>query len=283
MAQMPTARLRRLARELRRLRSECGLTRGEVTARTSINEVTLYRLEAGKGRPQRRTLLALLDTYGVEGDEREAILGLSTQAVEQGWLRPYHAELADEYVGYISFESEARSVRNYESLFVPGLLQTDGYARAVIRGAIPSATAKAVDQHVQARIERQALFAKDVPLELWAIVDEAALRRIVGSSKVMVEQLNHLAAMALEPYITVQVIPYSAGAHPGMHGSFVLMDFPDRDDPELVYIENMAGDLFLEADEDIRRYTQMFDHLRALALSPDNSTSLITAVAREIT
>jgi len=268
---------------MRNLRAASGLTREDVTERTSVNEATLYRLETAKGRPQRRTLIALLDTYGVGDAKREAILALSNQADEQGWLRPFHADLPDEYVGYISFEAEARSVRNYESLFIPGLLQTAEYARAVIRGVLPTATVKEVDQRVQARIERQAVFTKDAPLELWAIMDEATLRRMVGSPKVMVEQLNHLATIAAEPYMILQVIPFSSGAHPGMPGSFVLMDFPDPDDPPLVYIDSMAGDLFLEAEEDIRRYNQIFDHLRALALSPDDSASLIATLVREIT
>ncbi|MEV3874482.1 helix-turn-helix transcriptional regulator [Streptomyces sp. NPDC049906] len=282
MAQMPTARLRRLAREMRRLRSESGLTREDVATRTSVNEATLYRLEAAKGRPQRRTLMALLDAYGVDDAKREAILTLSTQASEQGWLRPYHADLPDEYVGYISFEAEARTVRNYESLFVPGLLQTKDYAQAVVRGVLPTATVKEVGQRVQARVERQTVFAKATPLELWAILDEAALRRVVGSPEIMAEQLHHLAEIAAEPYVTLQVIPFSAGAHAGMPGSFVLMDFPDPGDPALVYIDSMAGDLFLEADEDIRRYDHIFDHLRALALSPDESASLIATLVREI-
>lgn len=278
--QMPTARLRKLAREMRRLRSESGLTREEVTARTAVNEATLYRLEHGKGRPQKRTLIALLNEYGVDQQQREAILALSNQADEQGWLRPYHADLPDEYVGYISFEAEARSVRNYESSFIPGLLQTQGYARAVIKGVLPTATSKEVDQRVQARNERQGVFSKNDPLELWAIVDEAALRRTVGGTEVMVDQLNHLAKMAAEPYVTLQVIPFKSGAHPGMPGSFVLMDFAP-DDPLLVYIDSMAGDLFLEADEDVRRYNQIFDHLRAMALSPSDSADLIASVVRE--
>lgn len=280
--QMPTARLRRLARELRNLRSAAALTREDVTARTHVNEATLYRLETAKGRPQRRTLIALLDAYGVVDAKREAILALSNQANEQGWLRPYHADLPDEYVGYISFEADARSVRNYESLFIPGLLQTEAYAQAVIRGVLPTATTKEVDQRVQARVDRQVVFAKDHPLELWAIIDEATLRRAVGGSKVATGQLNHLLTMAEQPFVTLQVIPFGAGAHPGMLGSFVLMDFPEPDDPALIYIDSMAGDLFLEAEEDIRRYNQIFDHLRAQAKSPEDSRALIATLVREI-
>ncbi|MEU6488091.1 helix-turn-helix transcriptional regulator [Streptomyces sp. NPDC046887] len=279
--QLPTARLRRLAREMRRLRSEAGLTREDIAASTAINQATLYRLEYAKGRPQRRTLLTLLKEYGVEESQREAILVLASHAEEQGWLRPYHADLPDELVGYISFESEARSVRNYESSCVPGLLQTEGYAHAVIRGILPTASSEEVDRRVRARMERRAVFEKDQPLELWAILDEAVLRRTVGGTDTMTVQLNHLAKLAGEPHVTLQVIPFGAGAHPGMPGGFVLMDFPDAEDPALVYTETMNGDLFLEADEDIRRCGQIFDHLRALALSPDESAALIASVAQQ--
>ncbi|WP_371655549.1 MULTISPECIES: helix-turn-helix transcriptional regulator [unclassified Streptomyces] len=271
-----------MAAELRRLRVENDLTREDVSERTGINAATLYRIETARVRPQRRTLIALLSEYGVAEPQASEILALSRQADEQGWLRPYHADLPDEYTAYISFEAEARSVRNYESLFIPGLLQTEDYARAVIRGVLPTATTKEVDHRVQARIERRVVFEKERSLELWAIMDEATLQRMVGGPKVARAQLNHLLAMAEQPYVTLQIIPFGAGAHPGMPGSFVLMDFPDPEDPPVVYIDSMAGDLFLEAPEDIRRYEQIFDRLRAQALSPEGSTSLIAQLVRDI-
>ncbi|MEW2544873.1 helix-turn-helix transcriptional regulator [Streptomyces sp. NPDC047002] len=277
----PPIRLRRLAAELRRLRGVSGLTREDIAERTGINAATLYRIETAKVRPQRRTLVGLLDLYAVTDPQRSEILELSRTADEQGWLRPYHADLPNEYTAYISFEAEARGVRNYESLFVPGLLQTEDYSRAVIKGVWPTATTKEVDQRVQARVERQALFKKESPLELWAIVDEAALQRKVGGLNVMSEQLSRLVESAAEPYITLQVVPFGTGAHPGMPGSFVLMDFPEAVDPSVVYIDSMAGDLFLEAEEDIRRYNQIFDYLRAQALSPGDSIDLIDKVLRE--
>lgn len=281
--QAPPIRLRRLAAELRRLREISGLTRDDIAERTGINAATLYRIETAKVRPQQRTLVGLLDLYGVADPQRSEILALSRTADEQGWLRPYHADLPNEYTAYISFEAEARGVRNYESLFVPGLLQSEDYARAVIRGVLPMATPKEVDQRVQARVERQAVFEKEHPLELWAILDEAALRREVGGPGVMADQLNRLTKAAIDPHITLQVIPYATGAHPGMPGSFVLMDFPEAVDPSVVYIDSMVGDLFLEAEEDIRRYSQIFDHLRAQALSPNDSVALIGALVRETT
>ena len=274
-----TVRLRRLASELRQLRSVAELTREDVAERTGINPATLYRIEPGRGRPQRRTLTALLDLYGADEQQRDDLVDLARAADVQSWLQPHHSDLPELYTTYIGFEAEARSVRNYESLFVPGLLQTENYARAVIRGNLPMASEQDVETRVQARIERQTVLTKDTPLHLWAVIDEAALRRLVGGATVMREQLNALPAAARAPHVTVQVIPYAAGAHAGMQGSFVLMDFSNPADPALIYIDSMAGDLFLEAEADVRRYTLVFDNLRAVALSPDDSTNLITTLA----
>jgi transcriptional regulator with XRE-family HTH domain len=280
--QTPTVRLRRLAAELRRLRAAAELTRDDVTARTGINAATLYRIEKAVTQPQKRTLLALLNLYDVQEQQRGEILALLQGASDQGWLRPYHNELPEEYTAYISFEAEARAVRNYESLFIPGLLQTEAYARSVITGVLPMANTREVDQRVQARIERQTVLTKDNPLQLWAICDEAAVRRMVGGPKVMQEQLQHLRKVAAEPNVTLQIIPFSAGAHPGMPGSFALLSFPDADDPELIYIDSMAGDLFLEAEVDVRRFGGTFDNLRAEALSPGATSKLLTTLAQEI-
>ncbi|MFI9309537.1 helix-turn-helix domain-containing protein [Streptomyces triculaminicus] len=279
--QMPTVRLRRLAAELRRLRSGAHLTREDVTEQTGINTATLYRIETARVRPQQRTLTALLDLYAVGEPQRGEILALSREAGAQGWLRPYHSELPEEYTAYISFEAEARAVRNYESLFIPGLLQTEDYAHAVIKGVLPTASAREIEQRVRARIERQEVLTKVDPLSLWVIMDEAALRRVVGGLKVMREQMQRLMEVAAEPSVTLQVIPFNAGAHAGMPGSFVLMSFPEAEDPEIIYIDSMAGDLFLEAEADVRRYSTTFENLRAVALSPDASADLIAELVKE--
>jgi len=277
----PTVRLRRLAAELRRLRAAAGMSREQVTEQTGVNEGTLYRLETARARPQRRTLVALLDLYGVSGDARTGLLDIAKSADDQGWLRPYHAELPEEYAAYISFEAEARAVRNYESLFIPGLLQTEDYARAVISGTLPLATSTEVEQRVQARMERQARLSDTPPLGFWAILDEAAIRRMVGGSAVMRKQLAHLLEAAKQPNITLQVITFDMGAHPGMPGSFVYMGF-DAADPELVYVDTLAGDLFLEAEADLSIYASMFDHLRAIALSPTRTAGMISTVVESL-
>src|SRR5262249_13697204 len=176
----------------------------------------------------------------------------------------------------------AGSVRDYESLFVPGLLQTEGYTRAVVIATVPYASQDQVQQRVEIRLLRQQAITKGNPLKLWAIVDEAVLRREVGGPKVMAEQLRHMADMARQPHITFQVLPFKIGAHPGMFGAFAVMDFPDAADPGLVYIENIAGALFLEKTADVRRYAEYFDRLRAAALNPADSWQLVTRLTGEI-
>jgi transcriptional regulator with XRE-family HTH domain len=271
-----------LAAELRRLRKGADLTREDVSDKTGINNATLYRIETARARPQARTLTSLLNLYEVDDEQRDYLTGLCRDATQQGWLRPYHSELPEEYTAYISFESEAQGVRNYESLFIPGLLQTEDYARSVIRGVLPSATEAEVEDRVRARIERQEGLAKDTPLKFWAVLDEAALRRVVGGPAVMRTQLDHLVSAAKAPNVTFQVIRFGAGAHPGMPGQFVLMDFVDPMDTNLIYIDTMAGDLFLESAADISRYRAIFDNLVAVALSPNDSASLVAEIASEL-
>ncbi|GAB3819836.1 helix-turn-helix domain-containing protein [Micromonospora zhanjiangensis] len=276
--QPPTVRLRRLAADLRGLRTTARLTRDEVSEKTGINPTTLYRIETAKVRPQRRTLMAMLDMYGVtDEDRRSELIALSRQAAQLGWLQAYESELPELYTTYISFEAEARSVHNYESLFIPGLLQTESYAREVISAGLPLASTEDIHTRVEARLQRQESLRKKEPIRLWAIIDEAVLYREVGGGEIMREQLEALVTSAAQPHVTLQVIPFTTGAHAGMPGSFVVMDFPDPADPALVYIDSMAGDLFLEREADVRRFATTFEHLQATALDPAGSIKTIEA------
>jgi transcriptional regulator with XRE-family HTH domain len=275
--QTPTVRLRRLAAELRSLRATSGLTRETVVERTGINAATLYRIEHGRVRPQTRTLRTLLDLYGVDQEQQAELVALLRDARQRGWLHAYQSELPEHYTTYIGFEGEAHSVWNYESLFVPGLLQTEDYARAVIRGGLPNASRDEVERRVEVRMERQALLHSENPVNLWGIVDEAALRRQVGGQEVMQAQFQHLIEVSELPHVTFQVIPFDAGAHPGMPGSFILLQFGDAAIPDVIYVDTMAGELFLEEVADVRRYKLVFEHLRAVAASPEASLSLVTS------
>jgi transcriptional regulator with XRE-family HTH domain len=278
----PTARLRRLASELRRLRAASGLSREDVSERTGINTATLFRVETARARPQARTLLTLLDLYQVTDPARADLAALARQSAEQVWLQVFSSELPEEYTAYISFEGEARSLLNYECQFVPGLLQTEDYARAALRAGLPAASKEEIENLVQARMSRQGVLDREEPPRLWVIVDEAVIRRRVGGPAVMRAQLSRLAEAADLPHVTFQVIPFDVGGHPGMAGSFVIMKFGEPAASEVVYIENIAVDLFLEQDNDLTRYNGIFEHLRALALPPEASASLAAGAARQM-
>jgi len=275
-----TLRLRRLAAELRQLRDGARLSREDVCRATLINEATLYRIETAQTRPQRRTLTALLNIYQVAASDREELLELARRADEQSWLQSFPADLPGPYLTYIGFEGQAESIANYEGLIIPGLLQTEDYARAALQAGLPAATAEEIDRLVQVRMARQAVLTRTPPVQLWAIVDEAALHRPVGGERVMSAQLDRLAKAAELPHITLQVIPYHVGGHPGMGGSFAVLRFGQPSEVDVVYVESQAAALFLESPTDIRRFTRIFEHLRALSLPPADSVSLMAIAAR---
>jgi transcriptional regulator with XRE-family HTH domain len=277
----PSVRLRRLAAQLRELREAAGMSQEEVAERTGKDRSTMYRIENATSRPQRSTLIQLLDLYGVDEPRRGELLTLLKESGQRGWLQQYRSELPDVYSDYIALEDEAWSISNYQALNIPGLLQTEAYARAKVRGTLPYATAEEVETRVATRIERQSLLDRQSAPKLWAILDEAALRRIVGSREVMRDQARYLLEAAARPNVTIQVISYAAGAHPGMDGAFVILDFMDAGDASIVYIESAAGGLFLEEEAELRRYTLMFDYLRANALGIDATAALLRAVAEQ--
>ncbi|WP_034488254.1 helix-turn-helix domain-containing protein [Actinomadura oligospora] len=276
-----TIRLRRLAAELRRLRKDAGLTRDEVTRHTALNPATLWRIETAKTRPQARTLKTLLDLYGAPEDQRDELTVLLRESAQRGWAHTIGSELPERYAAYIEFECSASRISNFECAFVPGLLQTEEYARATIGGCRPGMTEDEVDHRVEARIRRQELLTADGPLELRAILDEAALRRRVGGTGTMARQAEHLLLAAELHNVTLQVVPFDAGAHPGMMGSFVVMDFPADVGVRVAYLDGQVGDFFLEEEADVQRYSLAFEHLRTAALSPRASTALIAEVARD--
>ncbi|MEU6997692.1 helix-turn-helix transcriptional regulator [Nonomuraea sp. NPDC046570] len=272
----PTVRLRRLASELRKLRNNVNLTRDDVAEVTGINSATLYRIESAKTKPQARTLRSLMDVYQATDSKRAELLAILKDAGEREWLQS-GSGIPDQYATYIQFESEAKRLLNYQGLFVPGLLQTEDYARAVIRGTAPTASRDEIESRVAARVERQARLADAQSLQLWAIVDEAALRRMVGGTQTMHAQLERLLEVVEEPNITFQAIPFSAGSHPGMPGGFVVMQFTEGA-PDLIYIEHVTADLFLENETDSSRCILLFDHLRAVAASPTETQALVADI-----
>jgi transcriptional regulator with XRE-family HTH domain len=275
----PTVRRRRLGSELRRLREAKGMTAEDVANRLLVSQSKISRLENGRRSISQRDVRDLCQVYGVE-DTRlvESLMHMAKESRQQGW---WHAFGDVPYSVYIGLETEAESLRVYDSLVVPGLLQTRAYATAVIEGTEPESTQEQVERRTGVRLQRQErLGDPDSPLRFWVVVDEAALRRVVGSREVMREQLEHLARMSTEAHITVQVLPYDAGAHPGMTGNFAILEFADTTDSSVVYIEGVTSDLYLEKAADVHGYSVMYEHLRAQALSAEASRQFILEAAR---
>ncbi|TQM31474.1 helix-turn-helix domain-containing protein [Nocardia bhagyanarayanae] len=274
-----TAGLRRLAALLTEMRDKVGLSKEEVSTRTGINVTTLYRIEQAQARPQRRTLNTLLDIYEVDPDRRRYALELLSDAQKPGMSRPWEANLTEVYAAYINFESEALSARHYQTSYIPGLLQTEQYAAAVIDTSMPKVETAIMESRVHARLNRAAVLDKDKPLELWVVLDEAAISREVGGPQTMRGQLEKLLLESKRKNVILQILPFNAGAHPGMAGSFTLLDFENPDDNELVYVEGIAGDTLVEGHNEVRRFGVIFDQLRAMALSPRDSVALIEEIA----
>jgi transcriptional regulator with XRE-family HTH domain len=281
----PTVRRRRLRYELRRLRDEHGLTIEQVQDRSGgdIKAPSISRWESGERSVRPTDLRLLLDIYQVDGERREALLTLARQAKERGWWQSYGSAIPQWFQVYIGLEAEASSVRVYEAELVHGLLQTADYYRAFLRAAPAAAADAEADRKIEVRLARQERLTGEDPPEYWAVLNEAVIRRVVGGAEVMRGQLYHIAEMAELPHVNVQVLPFGAGVHPAMDGSFEILGFPEPGDPDVVYLENQAGSLYLEEQPEIDRYARMFSHLMAKALDPEESRRLIARIAADLT
>lgn len=276
----PTVRRRRLGQELRKLRELKGMTAEEVAERLLVSQSKISRLENGRRSISQRDVRDLCGVYGVE-DHRivDSLMQMAKESRQQGW---WHAFGDIPYSVYIGLETDAASLRVYEASLVPGLLQTPNYASAVTEGSWPEATAADIERRVQVRMRRQERITDpDNPLRLWAVIDESALRRIVGSRAIMQEQMRKLVEFSMEPHITVQVLPYDVGAHPGMYGKFCILEFNDPQDASTVYLEGITSDLYLEKPNDVQTYSVMYEHLRMQALNAEHSRQFIDRVGEE--
>ncbi|NUR68585.1 MAG: helix-turn-helix domain-containing protein [Streptomyces sp.] len=276
----PTVRRRRLGQELRRLRELKGMTAEEVAERLLVSQSKISRLENGRRSISQRDVRDLCGVYEVE-DHRivDSLMQMAKDSRQQGW---WHSFGDIPYSVYIGLETDAASLRVYDPQVVPGLLQTRTYAESLISGALPEATPTDIDKRVQVRLRRQErISAADNPLRLWAVLDEATLRREVGNRQVMIEQLEHLIEMSQLPHVTVQLIPFTMGAHPGVSGQYAILEFPDAADSSVVYIEGVTSDLYLEKAQDVQKYSVMYEHLRAQALNADQSREFISNIAKD--
>lgn len=275
----PTLGSRRLALELIRRREAAGLTREEATRRLEWSNSTLFRIETGRTKPQPRSVRELLDLYGVSKTVKDGLIQLARDARRPGWWHSFRDVLPNPYEVFIGLEAGAATIRTFEPLMMPGLLQTPDYARAMIRGGPQELEPDEVGRRVEVRMARQRLLAEADRPRLWAVLDEAALHRTVGSKSIMRAQCEHLAEMSQQGRTTIQVIPFGAGAHAGTTGPFVVLDFDEPTDPAVVYLETIPEGVYLERGEDVRAFRIAFDRLLAVALPPDDSVSLIRRVA----
>jgi transcriptional regulator with XRE-family HTH domain len=280
----PTVRRRRLRYELRRLRLEHGLTIEQVQERSGgdIKAPSISRWENGERSVRPTDLRLMLDIYDVQGERRETLLTLSRQAKERGWWQSYASAIPEWFQVYVGLEAEAALIHEYAAELIPGLLQTPDYYRAFLRAA-PAADEDEAERKIEVRTARQERLTGEDPPEYWAVLNEAVIRRVVGDAEAMRKQLDHIAQVAALPHVNVQVLSFGAGVHPAMDGSFSILGFPEATDPDVVYLENQAGSLYLEEEPEIDRYARMFSHLIAKALDPEESRRMIARVARDLT
>ncbi|MGP4000712.1 helix-turn-helix domain-containing protein [Streptomyces sp. 8N706] len=276
----PTVRRRRLGQELRRLRELRGMTAEEVAERLLVSQSKISRLENGRRSISQRDVRDLCGVYEVE-DHRivDSLMQMAKDSRQQGW---WHAFGDIPYSVYIGLETDAASLRVYEPQVMPGLLQTRAYAEAVISGALPEASHTDIEKRVQVRVRRQErITAEENPLRLWAVLDESTVRRMVGGRQIMRDQLDHLVELSQLPHVTVQIMPYEMGAHPGVTGQYTILEFPDAADSSVVYLEGVTSDLYLEKANDVQSYSVMYEHLRAQALNVEQTRQFITEVAKD--
>jgi transcriptional regulator with XRE-family HTH domain len=272
-----------LGSQLRRLRERRGITREDAgyTIRASGSKIS--RMELGRVSFKERDVTDLLSLYGVEDPaEREALVDLARQANSPGWWHKYGDVLPDWFQVYVGLEEAASLIRSYELQFVPGLLQTADYARAVVRLGQRAADQAEIARRVSLRLDRQQVLAKPNAPRLWAIVDEAVLRRPIGGPEVMLGQLERLIEASAQPNVTLQVMPFEFGGHAAESGSFTIMRFPEFDLPDVVYLEQLTSALYLDKREDAERYTEVMELLSVASAPPEQTAQILTRFAEEV-
>lgn len=280
--QSPTVRLRRLGAELKRIREQQKLSVLHVAGALGWSTAKLSRIESGVGTmPQISNVKKLLDLYGIhDGPERDTAIALTHQARKRSWWHAVKDALEPGYATYIGLEDEASRIRVYDANIVPSLLQTDAYAAANIRGQMPGIPDDVFDLHMHVMRHRRELLNAEPPLDLWAIVDEAALRRTVGGTDVMRDQLGHLVEMGRLRHVHLQVLPFSAGAHAGVC-PFAVVDFGSVD-PEVVYLRTVARTVWMEERAHVVRFRVAFESMIEQALSVRASRTLIEKLLTEL-
>ncbi|AEW95751.1 MULTISPECIES: helix-turn-helix domain-containing protein [Streptomycetaceae] len=277
----PTTRRRQLGATMRKLRTRKGMTLEEAGRLVGVSKATVSRYETTEGPVKWLVVDALCREYGASEAERTAIVQMAKDAKLQGWWTPYTDTIPEWMNLMLTLENEATREDQFATMYVPGLLQTRRYAEAVHRASERSVPDAEVERMVGIRMRRQELFRRPRPPHIWAVLDESVIRRVVGGGGVMREQLAHLSACADSPHVTVQVLPFSTGAHASASGSFVVLGGAEPS-LDVVYLDTLAGALFLETEAELDRYRRAFIYLKARALDPESSITLIRQAEREL-
>lgn len=268
----PTLRRRELASQLRELRRQAGLTLDDAAKELLCSTAKISRIETATRPASLRDVRDFCNLYDADMELAARLMTLAREAKQQGWWNKYEDLAIDSLIG---LETEASQITSYESCIIPWMFQTENYARAVIRGILPRISDKILNERVSARLQRQEILDRESAPEFWFLVDESALRRRVGGSQVMVEQLKKMTELSVtKPKVTLQVVPLSLGAHPGLDNTFTLLEFESSQQP-IIYVESMAGTLYLERRSDVTRYREALHYLRAGAMDPDSSAMLV--------
>ncbi|GAA3226907.1 helix-turn-helix domain-containing protein [Nonomuraea helvata] len=278
----PTALRILLGSQLRKLREAKNVTREEAGHLIRGSESKISRMELGRVGFKERDVADLLTLYGVvDKQARAAVLDLVATANEPGWWHRFNDVLPTWFQAYVGLEEAAARIRTYEVQFVPGLLQTKEYARAVVTAGSAGIGAEEISRRVDLRLERQRMFERPDGPVFWAVIDEAALRRPIGGVEVMRAQIEHLVELMRQPKITIQIMPFSFGGHSAEGGAFSILRFPDPDLPDVVYVEQLASALYLDKREDVDRYTEVMERLCAVSTTPDETVGLLRTIADE--
>ena len=278
----PTVRRMLVGAELRRLRTAKGLSREQAGKAIRASEWKIHRLENGQVRFKERDVVDLLGLYGVtDPDEVAAFVALTREANSPGWWQRYGDVLPQWFRTYVDLESAASLIRTYEGQLVPGLLQTDDYIRAVVHDASLEPS-EDVGRRVRLRMARQTLLTREHPPRLWAVIDEAALRRPVGGRQVMRGQLERLIAATKLPNVTLQILPFAGGAHPAMVGAFSILRFADRELPDVVYLEHLTNAVYLDKRDEVERYLDVMELLCVASEPPAKTVELLTRILDEL-
>lgn len=275
----PTLRRRELGARLRTLRLDRGMTVEQVADHLLCSPSKVSRMETGQRGATLRDVRDLCELYGVTDEAQvDHLMALVREGKQQAWWQSYEL---DYFATYVGLEQAASSVYYYQSTIVPGLLQTADYMKAMYEASMPAEfTPERIAEHIDVRLRRQQVLARDPALRLWAVFDEAVLHRVVGGPVVMGAQLRHLAELGRRPNVTLQVIPYSVGAHPAMDNTFTILEFEDVA-PTVVYVEGLMGWLYLERAAEIDRYRRVFEYSQNIALSPKETTEFISEIGTQ--